>query len=208
MATPGNSASESTANIISVPPFIIPWDIALGNGAIVGEFNVTQYRYYDFQIAMRQKEGTRREITTKELVEFAGRGTSEWVTKESADSDNPVVAPANIAADSERFQRDIREGKYVVRGQKLGVMIPVHLIVEKAGVEPAYAVLYDRTIETWNIEGGSKDGLLRHIDSVKLRAGKYRFKITTTQAILVPSYIQTSLRVTFRPEMRILESDE
>jgi hypothetical protein len=206
-AAQGESQIISNAADTLQPPFTVPWDLGMTGNSVSRDFKVDEYRYYDFQIAL-QVRGPSDDKKVKALFEFAGDGKGSWVTKESADSENPVTAPVETELQAQQLQQAIREGKYVARMQKSGVMIPVHVVLETLQSDPAHQVSYDRTIKTWNIEGGSPDGLLRHIDSIKLRPGVYRITAATVQAIPTPTAIQASLRVAFRPETKTLNPSE
>jgi len=210
MALEANTRSKAGVEDSSVPPFLIAWDINSADSSISKVFSVTEHRYYDFLIAFQGAiTGTSTEERLKQLRDlnkFTGDGGTVWVTKESADTDSPVVVSAGT--DPGQLQEGIRTGKYVARMQKSGVMIPVHLVVESLGTSGRdNVVVYDRIVKTWNIEAGSKDGVLRTIASVELRPGAFRVTATTAAATPVPANIRTALRVTYRPDTRVSDTN-
>jgi Domain of unknown function (DUF5625) len=188
--------SENSAT----PPFVVPWDLHASSSSVTRQFSVKEYRFYGFQIAFQIEAaaGDERVAQIHELRNFLGDGSSTLVTRESADSENPVSIPADT--DSVQFNEYLKSGEYVVRMRKTGVMVPVHLLVESAG--KMHAVVYDQTVQTWSIQSGSKDGFIRRIASIELRPGTYRVVATTTQQTTLPSFARTALRVTYRPDTR------
>jgi hypothetical protein len=100
----------------------------------------------------------------------------------------------------------MQSGQYVARMTRSGVMIPVHRVIKAPDANGSIAILYDKTIETWNFEAGSGDGILRHITSVELRPGTYSVVATSTRAISVPPNVTTLLRVSYRPDTRKLDN--
>ena len=182
--------SVSSPAGFKIPPgFTVKWDVGRDDSEISAIFSVTEYRYYDIQILFQSTPAN-----TQQLFEFTGDGSTHVVTKESADSDSP-------------------EG--VSRSTHSGVMIPVHLRIEKiSGVaEPEVAV--DQDFKTWNIAGSfpgfsrsSPGGLARQITSVKLRPGNYRLTAKGLSRISVPAGHDTYLLATYRVNTRPLGKGE
>lgn len=205
-------ASESAATSIvadsSTPPFLAVWNLKSANNSVSKMFIVTEHRYYDFQIAFQGAiTGPSNEARIQQLNEFkkfVGDGGFDWVTRESADTETPVVL--SEAMNAHQQHQMMQSGQYVARMTKSGVMIPVHLVIKAPDANGSFAILYDETIKTWNFEASSGDGILRHIASVELRPGTYRVVATSTQAISVPPNITTLLRVSYRPDTRNLDN--
>jgi hypothetical protein len=199
-------AASTAVEESSVPPFLMAWDLKSADSSVIKVFVVTEHRYYDFQIAFQgaitASSSEARTQQLKEFEKFVGDGGSHWVTRESADTESPVVLSAAMNAD--QLQEMKQSGKYVARMTRSGVMIPVHLVIKAQGTSGSNAVLYDRTVKTWNFEASSRDGILRHITSVELRPGTYRVVASTTQAISVPPNVNTLLRVSYRPDTQKL----
>ncbi len=170
-------------------------------------FVVTEHRYYDFQIAFQGAiPGPSTEAKIQQLNDFkkfVGDGGFHWVTRESADTETPVVL--SEAMNAHQQHQMMQSGQYVARMTRSGVMIPVHLVIKAREPNGFSAILYDRTIDTWNFEASSGDGILRHITSVELRPGTYWVVATSPQAIPVPPSVNTLLRVSYRPDTRKLD---
>ena len=206
-----SGASESAATSIGadsyIPPFLAVWDLKSANSTVSKRFVVTAHRYYDFQIAFQGAiTGPSNEARIEQFNEFkrfVGDGGSEWVTKESADTDTPVVL--SEAMDAHQQHQMMQSGQYVARMTRSGVMIPVHLVIKASDANGSIAILYDKTIKTWNFEAGSGDGILRHITSVELRPGTYSVLATCSRAIAVPPHVTTLLRVSYRADSRQLD---
>ena len=124
---------------------------------------VKEHHYYDFQIAFQgATTGPSSEARIQqmnELKKFVGDGGFEWVTTESADTETPVVF--SQAMNAQQQHQMMQSGQYVARMTRSGVMIPVHLVIKVPDANGSIAILYDKTIETWNFEAGSGDGILR-----------------------------------------------
>jgi hypothetical protein len=201
--------SASDPQELTIPPgFTVKWDMRRDDNEVVADFRVTEYRYYDFQILFHSTPAD-----TQELFKFAGDGTSVLVAKDSADSDNPSVFVATNPDNPSEREQAIAAGKYVWRPRHSGVMIPVHLRVER--VSTAAVAQIDRDFRTWNISGSfpgfaraSPGGLARQISSVKLRPGRYRLTAKTLSAIPVPAGRDTYLLATYRPNTQVLKDND
>lgn len=207
-ASETDGAATSKVADLSRPPFLAVWDLRSAGSSVSKRFVVTEHRYYDFQIAFQGAiTGPSNEARVRQLNEFkkfVGDGGFDWVTRESADTETPVVL--SEAMNAHQQHQMMQSGQYVARMTRSGVMIPVHLVINAPGANGSIAILYDRTINTWNFEAGSGDGILRHIASVELRPGTYAVVATSTRAISVPSKVTTLLRVSYRPDTRQLEN--
>jgi hypothetical protein len=207
----GNSSEHPTTAAkvekSSVPPFLVTWNLKSADNSVTTEFVVREHRYYVFQIAFQgaitASSSEARTQQLKEFEKFVGDGGSHWVTRESADTESPVVLSA--AMNASQLHEMMQSGEYVARMTRSGVMIPVHLVIQAQVARGANSVLYDRIITTWNFEASSTDGILRHITSVALRPGTYKVVASTTQAISIPPNVTTLLRVSYRPDTQKLD---
>ena len=204
----GESAATSKVADPSIPPFLAAWDLKSANSSVSKMIFVKEHHYYDFQIAFQGATtgpSSEARIQQKnELKKFVGDGGFEWVTTESADTETPVVL--SQAMNAQQQHQMMQSGQYVARMTRSGVMIPVHRVIKAPDANGSIAILYDKTIETWNFEAGSGDGILRHITSVELRPGTYSVVATSTRAISVPPNVTTLLRVSYRPDTRKLDN--
>jgi hypothetical protein len=167
------------------------------------EFVVTARGLYDFELVFQEPHDLE---AFRGLFYFTGDGSSVWVNRETADSDDPEIIKGNTPEAYARQQQGIRSGEYVARMAHSGVMIPVHLRIEALNRGISTAVVYDKVINTWNIRGNAPEGICRSIASVTLRSGTYRITASTTQTTTLPSNLgKTLLRVGWRPNTSIFE---
>jgi hypothetical protein len=203
--------SASDPEELTIPPgFTVKWDLTRDDNEVAAEFRVTEYRYYDFQILFHSTPGD-----TQDLFKFAGDGASVLVSKDSADSANPSIFVATNPDNPNEREQAIAAGKYVWRPKHSGVMIPVHLRVERVSTAAAPVPQIDQDFRTWNISGSfpgfspaSPGGLARQISSVKLRPGRYRLTAKTMSGIHVPAGRDTYLLATYRPNTQVLRDND
>jgi Domain of unknown function (DUF5625) len=202
---------------IAPPGFTVKWDVQSDDKQISREFSVTEYRYYDIQLFFHSVNGPLTSDGLRELFRFTGDGALEAVTKESADSDNPSVVIVTNPEESRTRDLGIASGRYVWRSAHSGVVIPLHLRVERLAADRGaeHVTEVDRDFRTWNIEGSfpgfspsSPGGVVRHITSVKLQPGRYRLIAKTLEPISLPTGIDTYLLLTYRANTRALKPGE
>jgi hypothetical protein len=198
------AASPNEQAQLPRPPFSVKWNVGPRGGAASQTFVLTQYRAYHFEIAFRRTDGRREIVTDPELSKVIGDGSTVFVTRETADSDNPTIVrgytpgshgPGAISSDDDGVR---------ARAAHTGVMIPVHLRVEllKDGTPPV--VQMDKVVKTWNFEHSSAYGLSRFIAVLKLRQGRYRVTAVAVQETPLPANLETSLVVTYYAKSRAL----
>ena len=203
--------SASSPDGFKIPPgFTVKWDVGRDDSEISATFSVTEYRYYDIQILFQSTPGT-----TQQLFEFTGDGATHLVTKESADSDRPEVIAANSPEERATRTQGIAAGQYVWRPTHSGVMIPVHLRIEKTSGVAGPEVEVDQDFNTWNITGSfpgfsrsSPGGLARQITSVKLRPGSYTLTAKSLSRISLPAGHDVYLLAAYHVNTRSLRNDE
>jgi hypothetical protein len=213
-ARPGSSKTNS--NLFSVPPgFSAKWDLQAQGSEVVAEFRITEYRVYDVLMLFHSTIKPFTVDVMKELFKFTGDGSTQVVTRESADSDKPVLAPYETVKDLRARSQGISEGRYVRIPAHPGVTIPVHVRVERVGAGVSEAAMIDQDFSTRSIQGSfpgfarsSPGGLARPITTVKLRPGSYRIRASTLGATAVPADVETYLTVTYRPDTRKLRDGE
>jgi hypothetical protein len=203
--------SVSRSEGFEVPPgFTVKWDMNAEDTRISAEFQVRKYRYYDILILFEGHAGDARE-----MFKYAGDGTLVLVARESANNDNPSVIIATTAEEARSRDAGIAAGKYVWILKHTGVMIPVHVRIEKLPLAAGDAAEVDRDFRTWSVQGSfaglsraSPGGLARPVTSAKLRPGNYRITAKTLARISLPPGSNTHLLVTYRPNTRVLRENE
>jgi hypothetical protein len=204
------------SNELTVPPgFSAKWDLQQQGSGVATEFRVTEYRIYDIVMLFHS---TRKPFTVddlKELYKFTGDGSIKAVTKDSADSDHPTVAPNRNLEDIRMRDEGLAAGQYVWIPAQPGVTIPVHVRVEAVGAVAGAAAILDKDFTTRSIQGSfpgfppsSPGGLARPITTVKLRPGTYKLQAKSLNATSAPADVATYLTVTYRPNTRRLKRDE
>jgi hypothetical protein len=175
-------------------PIVLKWDIQPANSSIEQEFLVTEYRNYYFYVAFN-KGGP---FDVKELRKFTGDGGHQIVTKDPV----PIVVIPKTNEEVRRAYELVRTGVYEYRFINLGVVMPVHLILERLVDERKTALppIVDETFNTDRI----CFGLDRAITGVALKPGKYRIKLNTLQETSLPSGAESSLVIAYRPKTRVL----
>lgn len=202
----------STAAGTQFPPdgVVIPWDIGPKDSIVEQEFILSQYRWYRLDIALLS---TRRHIDplgeTARMKTFTGDGTYGIATKESANTEHPVWIIPHTLEEGRRVAEGIRQGIYVRRSGDPGVIVPVHLRIEQVDNSGATTLHTDQVFDTENYYGAhSTDGLLRKITNIKLRPGKYRFRVSTTKESSLPPNVIIFLKVAPTSNSRVLKDDE
>lgn len=204
------------SNELKVPPgFSAKWDLQPQGSEVATEFRVTEYRFYDIVMLFHS---TRKPFTAddlQELYKFTGDGSIKAVTQESADSDNPSVAPTRNPEDIRMRDEGLAAGKNVWTPARPGVTIPVHVRIEAVGAVAGATAMLDQDFSTRSIQGSfpgfspsSPGGLARPITTVKLRPGTYKLQAKSLNATTVPADVETYLTVTYRPNTRRLKNDE
>ena len=186
------------------PPFSVKWNVGPKGSTVSQTFVLTQYRYFHFEIAFRRTDRRREIVTDPELSKVVGDGSSVFMSRETADSDNPTIAPGYTPPSHEPGSNHVDDDDVRLRPAHTGVMIPIHLRVEllKDGAPPV--VQMDEVVKTWNFAHSSADGLNRSIASLKLRQGRYRVTAVAVRETPLPANLETVLMVTYYPKSRAL----
>jgi Domain of unknown function (DUF5625) len=192
---------------VLLPPFSINWSVAPNNNSVSQLFNLREYRYCNFEIAF-QRDGPRTVESLLELEKLTGDGKTVWVTKDSADAEDPVVFSDDSPEGLRRLEEGKRRGDYLARMQRSGVMIPVHLEVEAVSDGAPATKVFDKVVRTWNFAQSSVAGINRSITWMKLRPGTYRIRASTIQVTPLPLNVHTYLVVGYPPKSRALRPDE
>jgi len=176
-------------------PLVLKWDIRPANSSIEQEFLVTEYRNYYIYIAFN-KGGS---FDVNEVRKFTGDSTVQIVTKDAM----PTVVIAKTNEEVRRADELIRTGVYEYRYTHLGVVMPVHVMLEKLGDDSnmTSTMVVDETFKT----DRECFGLDRAITEVALRPGKYRINLKTLQETYLPSGAESSLVIAYHPKTRVLK---
>lgn len=175
-------------------PLVLKWDVQPANSQIEQEFLVKEYRNYYVYLEFNRAPP----VDVKELRRFTGDGAYQIVTKDPV----PTVINPQTTEEVRRADELVRQGVYEFRHIHLGVMMPVHVTLEKLGddINTTPLTIVD---ETFNTDRGCF-GLDRAITEVALKPGKYRIKLKTLQETYLPPGADSSLVITFRPKTRVL----
>ena len=176
-------------------PLVLKWDIRPANSQIEKEFLVTEYRNYYVYVAFN-KGGP---FDVSALRKFTGGGGSQIVTKDSL----PVVVINRSAEEMRRSLELIDKGVYEWR-QDVGVVMPVHMVLEKLDDDRNATQATMLVDETFNTDRECF-GLDRAITEVALKPGTYRIKLRTLQETHLPSGAVSSLVIAYRPQTRVLK---
>lgn len=187
----GGLLAQDDNTILRIPA-TLKWDIRPANSAIEREFMVSEYRNYYFYIAFN-KGGA---FDLDELRKFTGDSSVQIVTKDPV----PAVVNATTTEEVRRAHELIRNGVYEYRYAHPGVVMPLHLMIEKLGDDTTTTVV-DQTLNT----DRECFGLDRAITEVALKPGKYRIKLNTLQETYLPSGAEPSLVIAYRPKTRVLK---
>jgi len=210
--------AQAELAVPTIPPArAFKWDISRANSTIVHEFVVKDYRMYGLHLAFGGLDATEADGYVREssdqswrkqlgrdsveppydgpLSKFLGTGTYGVFTNEPNNL-KPVI-PKTIA---EVQQRDelLRQGVYVTKLTNPGVIVPIHVRLEKLDTPDTTPVqIFDRVVETAGLEGGGYL-LTRKITKgvgLPLKPGKYRISATTLRDSPVPTGIGTYLLI-------------
>jgi len=217
-------ASSASSSGPELPPgFIVQWDVSPKGSQIVQEFQVTEYRRYRFEIMFSPTSRSPGTDELKRLREFAGDGLYTAYTKETAETDDPVIAPVKTPKE---LEEGIARGDYVWKFSHPSVVIPINFKIERITSTGARVVNTEKTIDTEGTEGGgpisrellvkgspplnplARGGLVRLITHVNLRQGRYRVSATTIRATTLPPNVETIFRVAAIPNTNVLKDSQ
>jgi hypothetical protein len=153
-----------------------------------------EYQNYYFYVAFN-KGGP---FDVKELTKFTGDDGHQIVTKDPV----PVVVIPKTNEEVRRAYELVRTGVYEYRFINLGVVMPVHLTLEKLADDrkTASSPIVNETFNTDRV----CFGLDRAITEVALKPGKYRVSLKTLQETYLPPGAESRLAIAYRPKTRVL----
>lgn len=93
----------------------------------------------------------------------------------------------------EQAQELIKAGEAIWKHAKPGVIVPVHLKIERFDKNNVASIITDKNIDT---EGGTS----RTVASLKLKPGRYRLNINTNKETILPPNIKTLLVLNAAPD--------
>lgn len=197
-------------------PFAIGWKTA-ATSPISEDFIIKEHRLYTFSIAFRLVTPNPSSDDRKKLRTFAGDGSYYRVTRESAETEQPVHVPEY----SEEEEAFLKKGGSLVGGdyfkthplkpnEKIheppagtvlvltpagkGKIIPIHLHIDEIGEDgDVVATRFDQSIKTEGIVSGGQFGMKREIINIRLLPGRYRVTANMIESVFIPDYIETLL---------------
>ncbi len=190
-------------------PLSKSWDVSRKDNSLVQEFRIPHEILNpvigaEFSLVFTDTKGDHSVNRLLELEKFTGNGSTRLVTKESADSENPVDAP-QFSPDEEKALADhqvvVQHGSpppgtaYILSKEGMGTIIPIHIVIEKIE-EKAPEAIMDQVANT----KGIYTGIMREIAHQKLEPGIYKLTLTPTQNIILPENVSTSLMITAMPK--------
>jgi hypothetical protein len=209
-------------------PFIIHWNVSKNGSSATEEFLVTEYRLYKFNIVFRYADRQRGAEEYKKLKQFTGNGSYIRVTKESAGTAHPVIAPEysqqeldflknggtfvggayfnnRTLKSNERIHESPPNTVMELSSSGAGVTIPIHIKIELVDDAGGTKLFTENIFDTKGITGGGSYGFVRTIANVGLRPDKYRVSVKTTKETAMPEGVETLLNVTWDPRFGMLK---
>ncbi|MHA6832652.1 DUF5625 family protein [Ralstonia pseudosolanacearum] len=115
-------------------------------------------------------------------------------------------------AKDQEWRRDRRVWDFIGDGgtspaNNKGVIVPVHIQVERIGDEGGRALITDQIVNTQSMVAGG-NVITRLIINIKLKPGKYRVVATTLQESELPESIGTYLHIGFYPKATVIKDEE
>jgi hypothetical protein len=210
--------SSDSASALKLP-FALRWDVAPKDSSITQDFIVKKDRTYQFEITFKCVAAS-ISCSFENLKKFVGEGAHHRLTKESADTDHPVVVPGNTRDELEFLKSggSLVGGTYyknhpleknqrfyappsgtVVRMLPDGVIIPIHIRIDQIDSTGVATLHTDKVQETTGFRASGQHGLVRAIAYVRLKPGKYRASANTTRETAVPQDVEIMFVATWDP---------
>ena len=166
----------AAGSYLPTAPCSFPFDASRIGTALDVQFRVKTYRNYIFTLAFHHKGGE----DGKRVMKLVGDGDFKYFTRESADTDHPILVTApNLDAANKR-DAGLRTGEVVTRATDFSGEIPIHIRVSKAD-SPSVEFMTDETIKTLEVFAYAGGRIDRMITVVALKPGLYRLQANTTQ---------------------------
>lgn len=208
-------------------PFAIHWDAGRKDNVLTEEFIAKEHRIYTFSIAFRYVDRKPSADDFKKLKIFTGDSSSHRVTKGSAGTEHPVQVDdytedekafmhrggslvggayykTHPLRTNQRYHEDPPNTVVELTQSGKGVIIPIHIKVERADKAKGLSIIFEETLMTQGIASGGSFGLERTIADVALRPGTYRVTVNATQDVTFPDGIETLLLGSWDPKKRVL----
>lgn len=163
----------------TIPPWrSFRWDISKKDSLIEQEFVVTEYRSYSFDIEFHHNG------LPESWIQFIGTGGDSFFTK---DPNHPTHVGVDDAGGVDRLYELYRKGELILKHVDPGVVVPVHIRVEK--IDPGTGnrtLMADETINTEALYKGGNGEVSRIITAVALRPGRYKVTAVTLRDVPLP----------------------
>ena len=131
--------------------------------------------------------------------ELVGDGAFKYFTKESADTDHPILVTAPTLDAASKRDAGLRTGDVVSRQTDFSGDIPIHIRVIKAD-SPAQEVIENETVQTVGHFRGGQGHIDRVITVIALKPGVYRLQANTTQYSPRFATVSIDLGITYQPK--------
>jgi Domain of unknown function (DUF5625) len=175
-------------------PCSFPFDASRKDTALNVQFRVKTYRNYIFTLEFHYEKGNGMRV--RELV---GDGAFKYFTKESADTDYPVLVTAPTLEASYKRDAGLRNGDVVSRQTNFSGDIPIHLRVIKAD-SATFEVIANEVVQTFGHFRGGQGSIDRVVTVIALKPGVYRLEANTTQDTPRFATVSIDLGVTYQPK--------
>lgn len=185
-------------------PCQFPLVVTQGGGSIEEDFQVTEYRNYIFALRFEYKDRKDKD-RVRELV---GDGAYKVYTRESADTNQPVLVITKTKEEVQKYHEGLKSGKYVTRPTDFSGVFPIHICVLKKDQEEPFI---NETLKTlgYFAQGFNPSGVggyfERMITVLALKPGSYKIKATPMLESELFSIVTTKLAITFHPNAAPLE---
>jgi hypothetical protein len=184
--------STVPARIPTVPPSrSFRWDISKKDSLIELDFVVTEHRLYEFDIDFNNWQPTDALRAFIGTTEFDTAGRELYFTK---DPIQPARVRAQDVGGVDRLEELYRKGEVLKKERLPGVIVPVHIQVERVDGTPGSARrIIDEIVNTEGITGGGDHVRSRRIATIHLEPGQYRVRATTLMEVPLPAAPGTGL---------------
>lgn len=177
-------------------PCSFPFDASRMGTALDVQFRVKTYRNYIFTLEFHHKGGE----DAKRVDGLVGNGAFKYFTKESADTDHPVLVTAPTLDASYKRDAGLRSGDVVSRQTDFSGDIPIHMRVIKDD-SPTLEVIANETVQTFGHFRGGQGSIDRMITVIALKPGVYRLQANTTQDTPRFATVSINMGISYRAKV-------
>lgn len=220
---PTDAAADVSAATL---PLEVNWDVLTADLPFETEFIVSEHWLYEFIISFRYGDHRQGPENLRQLEKFTGDASYHRVTKESAETANPVEVPEYTKDEldfmatggslvggnyfrnrplneKERWHEAPPNTVLTLTNSGAGVEIPVHIKISRADTANGSGVIVDKIVNTKGFESrsGGKLELNRLITKEELKEGTYRVVVSALKKTIAPPGVESALRIHSDPRM-------